>query len=83
MSMHNLLAIKIFQVSHFLYATFIFLASTVLIAFIKPYKQTYMNALDPLLLAHLTVVCALLSREYYAEEGTQIFAIVLIPAAVF
>ena len=82
-SMHNLLAIKIFKVSRLLYVTFIFLASTVLIAFIKPYKQTYMNALDTLLLAHLTVVCALLSREYYAEEGTQIFAIVLIPAAVF
>ena len=70
-------------ISHFLYATFVFLASTVLIAFIKPYKQTYMNVLDTLLLAHLTVVCALMSREYYSEEGIQIFAIVLVLTAVF
>ena len=42
-----------------------------------------MNILDTLLLAHLTVLCALLSREYYPDEGTQIFAFVLIPAVVF
>ena len=82
-SMHNLLVYKIMYISHFLYATFVFLASTVLIAFIKPYKRTYMNVLDTLLLVHLTVVCALMSRENSSEEGTQILAIVLVPAAVF
>ena len=52
-------------------------------AFIKPYKRTYMNVLDTLLLAHLTVLCALLTRAYYSDEGTQIFIDTLIPAAVF
>ena len=36
-----------------------------------------------LLLAHLTVLCALLTRGYYSGEGTQIFIVILIPAAVF
>ena len=79
----SILALKTFNISHFLYAAFIFLASTVLIAFIKPYKQAHMNVLDTLLLALLTVLCALLSRGYYSKEETLIFAIVLMPAAVF
>ena len=83
LSMHNLLAVKTINISHFLYFTFIFLASTILMAFIKPYKRTYMNVLDTLLLAHLTVLCALLTRGYYSDEGTQIFIVTLIPAAVF
>ena len=60
-----------------------FVASALLIAFVKPYKQRYMNILDTLLLAQFTVVCILLSREYFRGDGTQIFAIMLIPAIVF
>ena len=67
----------------FIYASLIFVASALLIAFIKPYKQRYMNVLDTLLLAQITVVCILLSREYFSGDGTQIFAIMLIPAIVF
>ena len=69
----------------FIYASLISVASAILIAFIKPYKQRYMNVLETLFLAHFTVICILLSRKYFSQtgDGTQIFAIMLIPAIVF
>jgi hypothetical protein len=67
----------------FIYASLIYLACALLIAFIKPYKKRYMNVLDTLLLAQFTVTCILLSREYFHGDGTQMFAIFLIPPIVF
>ena len=52
----------------FIYASLIFVPSALLIAFVKPYKQRYMNVLDTLLLALFAVVCILLSREYFFGE---------------
>ena len=81
--LHNAYVPMSLKLFPFTYASFIFIASALLIAFVKPYKQRYMNALDTLLLAQFTIVCILLSREYFRGDGTQIFAIMLIPAVVF
>ena len=72
-----------FKLSGWLYAAFLFLASAVLIASLRPYKQKYMNILDTLLLMHLNVVFMLLSREYFPGDGTQIYVIMLVPQVVF
>ena len=67
----------------FVFASLTFLATALLVAFLKPYKQTYMNVCDTLLLALLTVISILLSRNYFLGDGTEVFAIILIPAAMF
>ena len=53
------------------YTAFLFLTSTLLTAYFKPYKHTYMNVLDTLLLTNITIVCYLLSRQYVDDEATQ------------
>ena len=42
-----------------------------------------MNILDTLLLAHLSLVCHLLTREWFSGAETQILIICLVPALVF
>ena len=54
--LHNAIVYRNLKLYTFIYASLIFVASALLIAFIKPYKQKYMNVLDTLLLVHLTVV---------------------------
>jgi hypothetical protein len=53
-----------------------------LIALIQPYKKKYINVLDSLLLAHLAVICLLLSRDYFPGDGVQIFVMILLPTAM-
>ena len=65
------------------YTAFLFLTSTLLTAYFKPYKHAYMNVLDTLLLANITIVCYLLSRQYVDDEATEIITVLLIPAAAF
>ena len=65
------------------YTAFLFLTSTLLTAYFKPYKHTYMNVLDTLLLTNITIVCYLLSRQYIDDEATEIITVLLIPAAAF
>ena len=43
------------------YLVLIYLSSTILIALVRPYKATYMNVLDSLLLALAALTCAILS----------------------
>ena len=64
------------------YTAFLFFASTLLTAYFKPYKHTYMNVLDTLLLANITIVCYLLSRDD-VDESTEIIIVLLMPATVF
>lgn len=82
------------QVSHFLkklkitvwqYKAIVFLLCALLIAFVKPYKQNYMNILDAFLLAFLTVFCIMISKDDYpqAGEGTQILILLMLPAIIF
>ena len=81
--LNNAIVYRNLKLYTFIYTSLIFVASALLIAFIKPYKRTYMNVLDTLLLAHLTVICILLSREYFIGDGIEAFAVILVPAIVF
>lgn len=65
------------------YTAFLFFTSTLLTANFKPYKHTYMNVLDTLLLANITIVCYLLSRDYDPDESVEITVALLMPATVF
>ena len=75
--------LKKLHISVWLSYAFIFLIFSLLIALIQPYKNIYINVLDSLLLAHLTVVCLLLSRDYFPGDGAQIFVMMLLPVAMF
>ena len=79
----NKLIHKRFHVSNWQNLGFMFSFASLLIAFIKPYKNKYMNILDTLLLAHISLVCHLLTREWFSGAETQILIIGLIPALVF
>ena len=61
------------------YLVVIFLSATLLIAIARPYKETYMNVYDTLLLGQLTLMSKLHTDDYYEGMGTQIFIINLIP----
>ena len=72
-----------FKLSVWVYSSFLFLASAVLVPSVQPYKWKYMNVLDTLLLVHLNVIFMLLSREYFPGDGTQLFVLLLMPQVVF
>ena len=46
------------------FAVVLFASISVLTAFIKPYKKTYMNVIDTLLLAHLALLCLTMSTSF-------------------
>ena len=71
------------HISPWLSYAFIFLIFSLLIALIQPYKKKYINILDSLLLVHLTVICLLLSRDYFPGDGAQILVMTLLPVAMF
>ena len=45
-------------------AIFLFVSVSLLISFVKPYKTTYINLLDTLLLALLSLLCLLMSTSF-------------------
>jgi hypothetical protein len=57
----------------------IFLSATLLIAIARPYKETYMNVFDILLLGQLTFMSKMLTEDYYDGMGTQLFIANLMP----
>ena len=61
------------------YLVVIFLSATLLIAIARPYKETYMNVYDTLLLGQLMLMSKLHTDDYYDGMGTQLFIINLIP----
>ena len=65
------------------YLVFIFLASTLLIALVRPYKEMYMNVIDTFLLANLTLLCHLLTRHYFNGEARQIMMLTSVPVILF
>ena len=79
---HHLFLRK-WNISYWLYLAFIFLTFALLVALIQPYKKKYLNALDSLLLAHFTVLCLLLSRDYFPGDETQSLVVMLLPSTVF
>ena len=54
------------------YLVLIYLSSTILIALVRPYKATYMNVLDTLLLGFAAFNCAVLSRTYFEHQEIQV-----------
>ena len=62
------------------YLVLIFLSVTLLIAIARPYKESYMNVFDTLLLGHITFMSKIQTDEYFNSLGTQLFIVSLIPA---
>ena len=65
----------------------VFIASSLMIALCRPYKKMYMNVLDSLLLAHLAILCHLIS-SYPGFQDTDKFvytsiAIIVLPLVCF
>ena len=62
------------------YWTLLYLTAVVLIAFVQPYKHSYMNISDIFLLMYLTILCHFLSRNY---KPAVLLALFLAPAFAF
>ena len=65
------------------YLVFIFLACTLLIALARPYKRMYMNVIDTLLLADLTLLCHLSTRRYSNDAVWQVMTLMSGPGVLF
>ena len=65
------------------YQTILFSTAALVIAFVKPYKNTYMNFLDALLLALTALLSHLLSRQYKLINPTFLFVMCILPAVGF
>ena len=59
--------------------TLLYSSITVLVAYVKPYKKAYMNIFDTVLLANLSVVCLLMSSEYFKTQVIKIYILLILP----
>ena len=71
------------SLSFWTYQTILFSTATFLIAFVKPYKKTYMNFFDALLLALSALLSHLLSQPYKFINPTLLFVLCILPAVGF
>ena len=62
------------------YLVLLFLFVTLLIAIARPYKETYMNIFDIVILANFTFISKIQNDNYYRGMGTQLSIVSLIPA---
>ena len=62
------------------YLVLLFLSVTLLIAIVRPYKETYMNIFDTVILVNFTFISKIQNDNYYRGMGTQLFIVSLIPA---
>ena len=60
---------------------FSFFFNPLFIAFTKPYKKAYMNFLDTILLANLSVLSLLLSSVYFKTQAIKVFILLLLMMA--
>ena len=65
------------------YLVLIYLSSSLLIALVRPYKATYMNVLDTLMLGFAAFTCAVLSQQYSVHQKILFFTILCIPTFAF
>ena len=65
------------------YLVFTFLACTLLMALARPYKRMYMNIIDTLLLADLTLLCHLFTRRNSSDEVWQVMTVTSGPVILF
>ena len=65
----------------------VFIATSLMIALCRPYKKMYMNVLDSLLLAHLAILCHLISSypgfQYTDKFVYTAIAMIALPFACF
>ena len=59
--------------------TLLYSSIALFIAYVKPYKKAYMNFLDTILLANLSVVCLLMSSEYFKTQAIKTYILLLLP----
>ena len=52
-------------------------------AFVRPYKKTYMNVFDVIFLANLSLLCLVISSEYYATQALKLCALMYLPTCLF
>lgn len=63
---------------HFLsYNTLILGATCLIIAIVRPYKKTYMNVIDALILANMALVCTLVNMSRQEQLGSKEAAVYL------
>ena len=65
------------------YWTALFLASALLIAYFKPYKEYYMTIYNTFQFAYGTFLCHLISTGYFNTRHTELYVCALVPACVF
>ena len=65
------------------YWTALFLASALLIAYYKPYKEYYMTIYDTFQFAYGTFLCHLISTGYFNTRHTELYVCALVPVSVF
>lgn len=57
-------------------------SSTLLIAYLKPYKKMYMNIFDILFLSNLTSLCLLSSEGYFPRQAVEAYILMLVPTGL-
>ena len=72
-----------FQIFYWPYLGFVFMVTAVLVGYFKPYKKTYMNILDTLLLVYMSVFYTLLARKFFFSEVVQFNIMLMIPVITF
>ena len=71
------------NVSSWLYGSFLLMITAVMIAYLKPYKKSYMNVMDIFLLLYFSVICRLLDRKSFVAEPTQLCIVLIGPSIVY
>ena len=66
------------EISYWYYQGYLFMAMAILIGYLKPYKETYMNTFDTFLLMYMSVCCHMLSRIYFGLEEDQFIDMIII-----
>ena len=61
------------------YLVLLFLFGSLLIAIARPYKESYMNVFDTLLLGHFAFICKVQTDDYFKGMGIQLFIVSLVP----
>ena len=69
-------------ISFGMYLVLIFLITTLVVAVVRPYKETYMNVFDVILLGHLTFMSQMISEDYFDGAGLQLLLLNLMPVFV-
>ena len=70
-------------ISYWYYQGYLFMIMAVLIGYLKPYKESYMNIFDTFLLTYMSVCCHMLSRIYFGLEEDQFIDMIIILLSIF